>query len=141
MPVNYTTNPASVDNTALGAFDLSLTTDLTPDFQVVSGRTALAQALVRRWSTPRGRLIDDPNYGTSLTDALNEEMSPGDIARLQAASEAEALSDERVSAISSTSTFVNGALNIDFTVTDAAGPFSLTIAVTSLTIDLLKVSS
>lgn len=141
MPVvSYTTNQPSAESTALGAYDLSLATDLSADCRVVSGRMALAEALIRRWSTPRGRLIDDPNYGTSLADSLNDDMRVGDIVRLQAAAEAEARKDERVADISSTALFVGNALTLTFSITDGEGPFTLTIAVTSVSVSLLQVS-
>ena len=55
----------------LGDDDLWCLDDTMSDFRTVSGRVALAQALVRRWITERGELLDDPSYGTDLTDFLN----------------------------------------------------------------------
>lgn len=76
--------------------DLSCITDCTPDFAEVSGRMCLAQAVARRYGCPRGRLIDDPNYGYYLCGYVNDDLSKNDIARIQAGAEAEAKKDERV---------------------------------------------
>jgi phage baseplate assembly protein W len=114
--------------------------DLSVDFLNVSGRTALAQALFRRWTTDRGTLIDDPNYGTNLSDYINDDLGPGDVAKIRAAAESEALKDERVLDITSIGELTQeGVLNLTFTIVDAAGPFTLTVAVSDVTVDLLRV--
>ena len=120
--------------------------DLSTDFQTVSGRTALAQAIVRRWSTERGELIDDPTYGTDLTNLINDDMTDADIAKAISDAELEALKDERVQAISGTYEVapddenLGEVLTITFEIVDAAGPFTLTIAIDSVTVSLLTVS-
>lgn len=119
--------------------------DLSTDFNVVSGRTELAQSLARRWSTDPGQLIDDPLYGRNLTNLINDDMTPADIAQAQAEAELEALKDERVKGITSTARTEPDSedgeiLYIDFVVEDADGPFTLTISVSSVTVDLLTVS-
>ncbi len=114
--------------------------DLSGDFRTVSGRQALAEALVRRWTTPRGGLIGDPNYGTDLTEYINDDYGPGDLAKIIARAEAEALQDERVESISSRAEISDaGVLRIEFTITEASGPFSLTVSVDNVTVDLLEV--
>lgn len=116
--------------------------DISTDFQVVSGRTALAQALLRRWTTDRGQLIDDPNYGDNLENYINDDMSIADIAKAQQAAVNEALKDERVVDCTSIASFDDsGVLTLEFTITDGDGPFSLTLAVTDVTVDLLTVGS
>lgn len=140
--ISVTPDPVAVRTLAdpLGENDLSCVDDISPDGAVASGRLALAQALCRRWSTDRGQLIDDPNYGENLTDNINDDMSPADVSKTQAKAAAEALKDERVLSIRSDAELTDeGVLNIEFTVTDAAGPFSLSVAVTDVTVTLLKV--
>lgn len=114
--------------------------DLSADFREVSGRRALAQSLARRWVTPRGRLIDDPNYGTDLTSEINDDLTAADLARIQAAAAAEGLKDERVIDLTSDATFSSGVLTMNFVITDGQGPFSLTLAVSAVTVDLLTVN-
>ena len=124
---------------ALGEFDLWCTDDCMSDFRTVSGRTALAQALYRRWTTDRGTLIDDPNYGTNLTDAINDDVGPSGIGEIVAAAGAEARKDERVRDIVGEGVLVEGVLTLTFTVTDADGPFALTVSVSDVTVEILTV--
>lgn len=121
---------------------LSCIFDCTAEYAVVSGRTCLAQALARRLITPRGGLIDDPNYGFDLTQFLNADMSPTDIAQCESGTEGECVKDERVlSADASVSVTPTGSLIVTITVTDADGPFSLVLAVSDVTVQLLTVTS
>lgn len=122
--------------------DLSCITDLTPSMAEVTGRRALAEAVARRWSTPRGRLIDDPNYGFDLTQFVNDDVDPPKLARIKAGAEAEAGKDERVEDAEVSLVFTAGGLLIvTGTLTDAAGPFTLTCAVSAVTVQLLQVDA
>lgn len=76
--------------------DVSCVTDLAADGRVVTGFTLVGEAIARRLITPRGRLIGDPNYGFDLTQYVNADMSPRDIAGLRAGVVAECMKDERV---------------------------------------------
>lgn len=121
--------------------DISCVDDLADDGRSVSGTTVIAQAVARRWSTPRGRLIDDPNYGFDLTGYLNDDMSPKDLASLQAGAEAEALKDERVSKCTTSAELdANGLLTITGLLESSEGPFTLVVAVSSTSLDLLAVT-
>lgn len=106
--------------------DLSCVFDLDPTMREVSGRTCLAQAMARRLTTPRGRLIYDPQYGTDLNAYLLADVGPGDIAKIGAAVQAECLKDERVLACTASVVFLNSVLIVTITLTDAQGPFTLT---------------
>ena len=120
--------------------DLSCVKDCTEDMAEVTGRTGLAQAVARRYITPRGRLIDDPNYGFDLTEYVNDDLSPADIARIQAGAEAEAVKDERVEdAQVSLVVTTAGTMIVTVVLTDAKGPFTLVMSVTSTTVQLLTV--
>lgn len=125
---------------ALGDDDLWCLDDTMSDFRTVSGRVALAQALVRRWITERGELLDDPSYGTDLTDFLNSDLDRRELGQFVSIATAEALKDERVLAISGSAELTDtGVLNATFIVTDAAGPFELTIGIDDVTVELLTV--
>ena len=117
--------------------DWSCTSDVDPAGRMVSGRTCLAQAVYRRLITPRGVLIDDPNYGYDIAGELNDEVRPADVGRMQSAVQAECLKDERVVAASVTIVFAGGTLTVTIILTDSAGPFTLVLAVSAVTVKLL----
>lgn len=114
-------------------------TDLRPNFGVVTGRRLLAEAVARRITTPRGQLIDDPDYGLDVREWLNDAMTPAQIQRLPALVDAELQKDERIVASTTEATFVNSTLHLTVTIDDGDGPFPLTIAVSALTVELLTV--
>lgn len=125
----------------LGDDDLWCVDDVTADFRPTSGREALAQSLYRRWTSDRGSLIDDPNYGTNLTDFINDDATDGDIANILAAAIAEANKDERVIDITGTAELgSDGILLMEFVVTDGEGPFTMTLSVSQVTVELLTVT-
>lgn len=113
--------------------------DVDPAGIEVSGRLGLAQSLIRRLLTPRGRLIDDPDYGFSLTDFFADDLSQSDLGEIQGGVEAEMLKDERVVAASATVTFQSTVLLVAISITDGVGPFKLTLAVTSVNVTVLAI--
>lgn len=121
--------------------DLSCVTDLTPAMAETSGQHIVAEAVARRWQTPRGGLIDDPSYGYDLTDFVDDDISQQDIARLSAGAEAEALKDERVFACTVKTTFAGGLLIVVGTITTALGPFTLVLSVSAVSVQILRVST
>jgi hypothetical protein len=119
--------------------DLSCTTDLDPSMAEVDGRQLLGQALARRLQVPRGGLIDDPNYGTCVSDFIDDDMQTSDLARLTAMIDAECAKDERVVSTSTTVVLVApGVLTITINVTDRNGAFRLVLAATSIDLKILK---
>lgn len=157
--MNYPT-PPQVVNPALGS-DLSGVRDLTPQMAEVSGRQCLAEGLARRISTPRGALIDDLDYGFDVSERINDDLGPADVAAIQSGVATEWQKDERVVSAVVTAQFVGpsqvqaalsgtvanpqpvpgGVLVIAGTVADSQGPFQFTVAVSSLSVQLLTVSS
>ena len=120
--------------------DLACVADLDPAMSEVSSAKNVAQSLARRLTTPRGRLIDDPNYGFDLTQYLNDDVSPADLARIKAQAEAECLKDERVASATFTMTMpANGVAIVTIVTTGSAGPFTLVLSVTSVTATILSV--
>ncbi len=121
--------------------DLSCVSDLDATGAVVSGRRLLAEACARRLSTPRGALIDDPNYGYDLTDFVNADLGIGDLDAIQSGISSECLKDERVLACAALVTLdVDGVMTVTVQLTDGDGPFTLVLAVSDVTVDLLKVA-
>ena len=115
--------------------------DMDPAGREVSGRTNLSYALVRRLVTPRGRLLDDPNYGFYVPGYLNDDLDTTGLAQIRAGVEAECAKDERVTSATVQPSFLNGVLTLTILVNDASGPFSLVLAVTSVTVTILTIGS
>lgn len=127
---------------ALGV-DLYCISDLDPAGRTVSGSEALAQALARRLSTPRGALAaigDDPGYGTDLRDYVGADTGAGAEAEIEAAVRVECLKDERVRDVDVTVSIADRALTVGVRVASTAGALRLVLAVTAVTVDLLKVA-
>lgn len=123
--------------------DLYCISDLDPAGRTVTGPEALAQALARRLSTPRGALAaigDDPDYGTDLRDYVGADTGAGAEAEIEAAVRAECLKDERVRDVDVTVSIAGRALTVGVRVASTAGALRLVLAVSAVTVDLLKVA-
>lgn len=119
--------------------DFDLGTDLSPTLGLVSGRKCLAQAILRRLSTQRGKLERHPTYGLDLPSYLNDTLSPETLLGLQQGIKAQCLEDERVSrADVSVEDLPGRRLRVRIDLTDGAGPFRLTLSVSSLSVALLE---
>lgn len=119
----------------------SCITDLTSPSTMATGFAAVAQAVARRWQTPRGGLVDDPNYGFDLTDLINDDINQSDLAGMQRQAAAEAEKDERVlSCKVSISVVSNGLMNVIGTIQTASGPFRLVVSVSNVSVTLLQVT-
>ena len=116
--------------------------DLDPTFALSTGRAQLAQAIGRRITTRRGTLAwigDDPDWGIDVRDYLGSDADAQTAFRIAAMVEAEVLRDERVRACQATATVADGTLTLSLRLADADGPFRLVLAVSAVTVDLLKV--
>lgn len=108
--------------------------DLSTPSYMASGQLVVAEAVLRRWTTTQGELIDDPDYGENVNDLVGCDLSPSDIAYKQQKLSAEAQKDERVLAASVTLTLLaTGALIVSGTIQTALGPFKLVLSVSSVT--------
>jgi phage baseplate assembly protein W len=126
-------------------YDMNVVADATPDMADVGGLTVLVNALARRLATPRGGLIDDPNYGYSLEQHINSEIrSAASIARIAANIDAEFQKDPRVYASNTQATFFGTVLTTVSTIRPSAGPsFTLVLSVGALNtagVQILSVS-
>lgn len=119
----------------------SCVSDLTMPAQMVTGHRVVAEAIIRRWQTPRGGLIDDPNYGFDLSGYISDDIDKKDIARITQAAAAEALKDERVLTADVQIQFIGGVLIASGSFTTAQGPFRLVASVSNVTVQLLQVTS
>jgi hypothetical protein len=124
----------------------SCTTELTSPSIMVTGFRIIAEAIIRRWSTPRGGLLEDPSYGYDLTDAIGDDIGPADLARMSQGAAEEAQKDERVRNCYVTMGVLasgdgTGILSVQARVETSAGPFALVAAVSQVTVTLLQVQA
>lgn len=143
-PVPRLPSPA----TGLGyGTDLSLSTDLTDAHDVVEGgsRLAIAQAITRRLSTPRGSLLDAPNYGLDVRGYLNRGVTDREINGLAERIRAELAEDDRIRSVSAVVTPSDGgrrlAVALRVVPADVDGPFRLVLVVTSAAVLLEELSA
>jgi hypothetical protein len=124
---------------ALGSDWLALN-DLDVYGQVVSGLACLGQDLLHRFTTPRGGLFYDLSYGKDLRVYLEESLTPERIAAIPSEVSQEAEKDERVQSATTTVSYnaITEKLTISITCTTAAGPFTLILEVSKLTVELLR---
>lgn len=120
----------------------SCTVELTDPAVMVTGFRVIAEAIVRRWQTPRGALIDDPNYGYDVAQWTSGDMGPGDLARVASEAGAEAEKDERVLSCDVTVSVLTGnAMNVIGKVETSKGPFTLVVGVDQVSVTLLQVAA
>jgi phage baseplate assembly protein W len=120
--------------------DLDCTDDLTAEMREVSGPIVLAQNIYRRLSTPRGMVIDAPDYGYDLRTLLHKGMTPTQIAEIPGIVRAEVTKDERVEGADvQVTAYVDDAMTLAIRCDTAEGPFSLTLDVTAAAVVLAEV--
>jgi len=129
--------------------DISCTDDLNPNLTLVEGTAALAQALQRRLSTPRGRLYRYPDYGYDLRHRVAIEESTSETQR---GIEAECLKDERAREARATVVLVDtyelaqetgrdiGTMLVTVHVDSSEGDLSFVLNVSTVTVELLELS-
>ncbi len=110
---------------------------LTP--QSASGMRNLANAIVRRLTTPRGGLAYAPDYGFDVRDLLNETVTPSFVAATQDSIAREVEKDERVLTCSAQLVSVSGRVTIALAITPVQGvAFSFVLKVDQLTLEILN---
>ena len=120
---------------------VSWVTDMNAEGRLVTGFRVVAEAVVRRWMTPRGRLIGYPNYGYDLTQFANADVGPRDLPEIQSGAAAEAEKDPRVTKADVVVSLADdGTLTVTGVLDTAAGPFTLVVPVSAVTVQLLEVS-
>jgi phage baseplate assembly protein W len=127
--------------------DLSCVSDITEALDEVDAGSTLgiAQAVLRRLSTPRGGLVDDPDYGLDVRGMLNRATDAAAIRDLQGQVRNEVSKDDRVDAVDAvvSVTFAPTTLRVALTITPAdveLDPFTMTVAVTSTAVLLEALS-
>lgn len=81
--------------------DLACTIEIDPALAEVDpdSPTAITQALIRRYITPRGALIDDANYGLDIRGHLNRGTTTRELAAMGGMMRGEAQKDDRVARV------------------------------------------
>ncbi len=119
--------------------DVSWFPDLDPNLSLTSGNQTLAQAIWQRLMTPRGTFPWDPEYGLDVRGLLNETILPNTIGAWQRQIANEIEKDERVISANVVITQTSQtAISISITGNGAAGPFTLVLGVSSVTVSLLS---
>lgn len=121
--------------------DISATAGLDPAFTLVSESRIVAEAALRRLTTPRGSLLRAPNYGTDLREALLSRLDRARLDAWRARVEAELRKDDRIETVAARLAFdrITGTLSVRVEGTTGATPFAFTLAVTEVTTELLAV--
>ncbi len=121
---------------------LSCVNDIDAASRTVTGNRVVAEALARRLMTPRGRLIGYPNYGYDLTQFVNADLSPRDLAGIKVGIVAECEKDERVESVDANVVLAtDGTLTVTIAVVGTKGPFTLVLGVSQVTVELLQVAA
>jgi hypothetical protein len=115
--------------------DLRCTTDVTANLDEVDpfSPVAIVEALIRRLTTPRGRLPDDPEYGLDVTAMVNRGITQSELRDIQTQIRNESSKDDRVDDVAVTVTMLaynSARIQMMIAPADAQRPFSATLAVT-----------
>jgi len=133
------TNPFGTD---LGSFpnaDANGVLDIDLGMQEVTGRDVLTQRLVRRQLTPPGSVIDCPNDCIDVRGFVSAGITQAELQALAGALRNELLKDEGITDVAISVTFDPrvSSLTIVEKFTSGYGPFSLTLNVSQVTLEVL----
>lgn len=114
--------------------------DLDPYFMTIRGPRVVAEAIVRRWTTPQGGLFFDPSFGQDVRALLSQAVSPASLFALRASLVAQAEEDERVlqARVDVVLDVPTRRLLIRGEIVTADGPFSLVVSIDQLKLELLS---
>ena len=123
--------------------DTSCTTSLRTG-RIVSGARLVGEAIYRRITTPRGMLRggeEEANYGEDLSGLVGSIRPDLLVASLPGRLSAEIRKDQRIEDVTVTVTSARKGPSVELTVTIEAvtseGPFSLVVAASSVTAQLI----
>lgn len=121
--------------------DLSATTDVDPLLLTVSGTELMNQVCLRRLYCRPGRLLSNPVDNTlDARDFIANGIKPSDLPRIQGLCQAALLGDQRIYSATVLGGFVpsTNVLTLRLSGFGAFGPFNLTLAVSAVTVELLR---
>lgn len=124
--------------------DLYCDTDMDASMTEVSGALMMAQVCMRRLYTPKGSLLSSPAENTvDMREFLSTsvDLTGREITGAKAVATSALLADPRVERVTVDPVYDPAArtLRLGITGYGAAGPFALTLAVSSLTVEILNV--
>lgn len=111
-----------------------------------SGRTLLLADVIRRISTAKGSVPDFNiptklgRYGIELLDYVNADMTAAEIGQFCASLDAQIRQDQRIANSRTTAALAGNVLVATINLVDGAGPFSLILAISTLTKNLQVLS-
>lgn len=127
--------------------DLSCVTDISETLEEVDpdSTQGLGEALLRRMTTSRGSLPDDPDYGIDVPSWCNRAVPENEILALEGEIKAELKKDDRVSEVIPVVTWTPNRKRLDVNVRvvpeiPGLEPFSLTMAVEDGSVLLAEVN-
>lgn len=112
--------------------DIAGVFDLDTALSVVTGRTALAQQILRRLTTPRGGLPGTPTYGYDLESLIGANIIASVVEQRV---EEQVLDEEEVRDASADVVFDarSSQLTVTINAVDSQGPFELVLSANELT--------
>ena len=123
--------------------DIYCLDDLDPGFALITGRQVLAQDIYHGWTTQKGTLVYDADWGEDVSLLLSEVMSPQTIASWQGRLAAQAERDDRVQTAAAAISFneaTQTATIVGQITPLVGGPFKMVMQVSQLSTALLQVS-
>lgn len=123
--------------------DIAVLNDIPKNFALVGGRLNVCYALVRRFSTRRGSLFYDLDYGLDLREYLSAGVTDEELSNLPEMIRLEAEKDPRVQSAEVGVRFERATQRLTITIRaqSATGPFSLVLAVSAVTVELLDAAA
>jgi len=109
--------------------------DIVPGV-LATGIAVLAQALIIRQVTPLGSALDAPNDGIDVRTLIKAGMTQAQVSQIPGTIRNQLLRDQRVKACTVDAVFdqVHGILTLTESISSAAGPFTLTLQVSQVTV-------
>ncbi|WP_437606249.1 hypothetical protein WMF20_35355 [Sorangium sp. So ce834] len=112
--------------------DLDCADDLREDMRLASPTLTLAQAAYRRLTTPRGAVLDAPDYGLDVRQFFSRGMTAAEVAAIPGQVRSELTKEERLEDVEVRARMLDGAtLELVVRCRTAAGPFEMTMNVTA----------
>jgi hypothetical protein len=143
LPHRSFVDPARADAKLLG-IDIDVIDDLPPTFRLAYGPKALANYVLRELITPEGFLAvyfeGDPHYGQNVRGRLNSAWTFQELSSLGGAIEAKLRRHDRIESatVAVSHDLATSTLSVDISIETAAGPFRFLLAVTDLTVEVLR---
>jgi hypothetical protein len=120
--------------------DLSCTDDLDPLLLDVTGTELMNQVALHRWMGRTGSLLSNPIDNTiDVRDFVSSGITPADLPRIRGQCASALTGDQRIYSATVSASFDPklNVLTLNGVGVGANGPFNLTVAVTSVTVELL----